>query len=152
MFLEHWNRQKILSNICQCFSCPLDEWIAKRCKKKGAKYYKHFLLLVHIDSLSILSTGTIKLEFSWFSHADLCVHLLLENLSFTCISFLSSSHLNIFCSFSNFKDFPFVSSLIFGIFSLANPFLDSNVRVMLSPLLRFFNVNACSFVKIALVL
>ena len=78
--------------------------------------------------LSILFTGTIKFEFSCFSYADLFV------LLFTCISFLSSSHLNIFCSFCNFKDFPFVSPYIFGIFSLANPFSDSNVHVMLSPL------------------
>ena len=111
-----------------------------------------WFIYLFLDSLSILSTGTIKLDFSCFSYADLFVLLLSENLSFTCISFLSSSHLNIFCSFSNFKDYPFVSPFIFGIFSLANPFLDSNVRVMLSPLLRFFNVNACSFVKIALVL
>ena len=34
MFLEHWNRQKILSNIRQRFSCLLDEWIAKISKKK----------------------------------------------------------------------------------------------------------------------
>ena len=27
-FLEHWNRQKSLTNIWQCFSCLLDEWIA----------------------------------------------------------------------------------------------------------------------------
>ena len=33
MFLEHWNRQKILSKIWQRFSCLLDEWIAKKCKK-----------------------------------------------------------------------------------------------------------------------
>ena len=32
MFLEHWNRQKILSNIRQRFSCLLSEWIAKKCK------------------------------------------------------------------------------------------------------------------------
>ena len=32
MFLEHWNRQKSLSDIRQCFSCLLDEWIAKKCK------------------------------------------------------------------------------------------------------------------------
>ena len=31
MFLEHRNRQKILSNIRQHFSCLLDEWIAKKC-------------------------------------------------------------------------------------------------------------------------
>ena len=34
MFLEQWNMQKILSNIRQRFSCLLDEWIAKKCKKK----------------------------------------------------------------------------------------------------------------------
>ena len=33
-FLEHWNSQKNLCNIWQCFSCLLDEWIAKECKKK----------------------------------------------------------------------------------------------------------------------
>ena len=33
MFLEHWNRQKILSSIRQHFSCQLDEEIAKICKK-----------------------------------------------------------------------------------------------------------------------
>ena len=33
MFLEHWNRQKSLSNIWQRFSCLLDERIAKKCKK-----------------------------------------------------------------------------------------------------------------------
>ena len=27
MFLEHWNSQKILSHIRQCFSCLLDEWL-----------------------------------------------------------------------------------------------------------------------------
>ena len=33
-FLEHRNRQNILSNIPQRFSCLLDEWIEKKCKKK----------------------------------------------------------------------------------------------------------------------
>ena len=33
VFLEHWNSQKSLSNIRQCFSCLLDEWIEKICKK-----------------------------------------------------------------------------------------------------------------------
>ena len=32
MFLQHWNRQKILSSFWQRFSCLLDEWIAKLCK------------------------------------------------------------------------------------------------------------------------
>ena len=42
MFLEHWNRQKILSNIRQCFSCLLDELIAKNAKKKfrGGFFFK----------------------------------------------------------------------------------------------------------------
>ena len=31
-FLEHWNGQKIISNIRQRFSCLLDEWIAKKWK------------------------------------------------------------------------------------------------------------------------
>ena len=34
MFLEHWDKQKILSSILQRFSYLLDEWIAKICKKK----------------------------------------------------------------------------------------------------------------------
>ena len=33
MFLERWNPIKSLSNIWQCFSCLLDEEIAKICKK-----------------------------------------------------------------------------------------------------------------------
>ena len=32
-FLEHWNTQKSLCNVWQCFSCLL-EWIEKICKKK----------------------------------------------------------------------------------------------------------------------
>ena len=32
-FLEHWNSQKSLCNIWQRFSCLLDEWIEKICKK-----------------------------------------------------------------------------------------------------------------------
>ena len=35
MFLEHWNKQKILSSIQQHFSCLLDEWIAKIWRKKN---------------------------------------------------------------------------------------------------------------------
>ena len=31
IFLEHWNRQKILSSIQQRFSCLLDERIEKKC-------------------------------------------------------------------------------------------------------------------------
>ena len=34
MFPEHWNRQKILSDIRQCFSCLLDEGITKNEKEK----------------------------------------------------------------------------------------------------------------------
>ena len=33
-FLEHWNSQKSLTKIRQCFSCLLDEGIEKICKKK----------------------------------------------------------------------------------------------------------------------
>ena len=36
MFLEQWNKQKILSNIRQLFSCLLDEWIPRKCKKKNS--------------------------------------------------------------------------------------------------------------------
>ena len=35
MFVEHCNSQKSLSNIRQRFSCLLDEWIEKICKKKN---------------------------------------------------------------------------------------------------------------------
>ena len=34
-FLEHWNSQKSLTKIRQCFSCLLDEGIEKICKKNS---------------------------------------------------------------------------------------------------------------------
>ena len=58
MFLEHWNRQKILSDIRQRFSCLLDEGIAKKCKKMQKKknhggFFKiHFIHFeMHMDRL-----------------------------------------------------------------------------------------------------
>ena len=60
MFLEHWNRQKSLSNIRQRFSCLFVEWIAKKCKKKifrGGFFFK--------STLSVLRctwTGRINLK------------------------------------------------------------------------------------------
>ena len=50
MFLEHWNRQKILSSIRQCFSCLLDEWIANICKKKFQDAFLKILCFeMHMD-------------------------------------------------------------------------------------------------------
>ena len=59
-FLEHWNSQKILCNIKQCFSFLLDEWIEKICKKiffHGGFFFK--------STLSVLRctwTGRINLK------------------------------------------------------------------------------------------
>jgi hypothetical protein len=58
MFLEHWNRQKSLSNIWQHFSCLLDEWIAKLCKKKITMFFLKFTLSV----LRCTWTGQINLK------------------------------------------------------------------------------------------
>ena len=60
MFLEHWNSLKILSDIWQCFSCLLDERIAKKCKIfffRGGFFFK--------STLSVLRctwTGQINLK------------------------------------------------------------------------------------------
>ncbi len=52
-FLEHWNRQKILSDIWQCFSCLLDESIPKNANKKnhcGVFLKIHFIHFeMHMD-------------------------------------------------------------------------------------------------------
>ena len=58
MFLEHRNRQKILSNIRQHFSCLLDEWIAKKCKKKSRCFFFKSALSV----LRCSWTGRINLK------------------------------------------------------------------------------------------
>ena len=45
-FLKHWNSQKSLCNIWQCFSCLLDESIEKKWKKKkfhGGLFFKSTL-------------------------------------------------------------------------------------------------------------
>ena len=58
-FLEHWNSQKILCNIRQRFSCLLDEWIEKICKKKK------FTVSFFNSTLSVLRctwTGQINLK------------------------------------------------------------------------------------------
>ena len=58
MFLEHWNRQKIISSIGQRFSCLLDEWIGKICKN-------NFSPCFFLNPLSVLRrtwTGRINLK------------------------------------------------------------------------------------------
>ena len=59
-FLEHWNSQKSLCNIWKRFSCLIDEWIEKICKKNffhGGLFFK--------STLSVLRctwTGRINLK------------------------------------------------------------------------------------------
>ena len=60
MFLEHWNRKKILSNIRQRFSCLIDEWVEIKCKKK------QFVVAFHLKSTLLVLrctwTGRINLK------------------------------------------------------------------------------------------
>ena len=44
MFLEHWNRQKNISDIPQRFSYLLDEGIAKKCKKNHDGFFFKYIL------------------------------------------------------------------------------------------------------------
>ena len=60
MFLEHWNRQKIISDIRQRFSCLLDERIEKKCKFFFSRWLFFFK-----STLSVLRctwTGRINLK------------------------------------------------------------------------------------------
>ena len=63
VFLEHWNSQKTLCNIRQRFSCLLDEWVKKICKKiffHGGFFFK--------STLSVLRctwTGRIIWNYFW---------------------------------------------------------------------------------------
>ena len=59
-FLEHWNRQKSLSNIRQRFSCLLDKGIAKICKKK--KFHEGFFFKSTLSVLRCTWTGRINLK------------------------------------------------------------------------------------------
>ena len=60
MFLEHWNRQKILSDIQQHFSFLLDEGIAKKCRKK--KFRGGFFFKSILSVLRCTWTGRINLK------------------------------------------------------------------------------------------
>ena len=59
-FLEHWNRQKSLSNIRQRFSCLLDKGIAKICKKKN--FHEGFFFKSTLSVLRCTWTGRINLK------------------------------------------------------------------------------------------
>ena len=49
MFLEHWNRQKNISVIRQCFSCLLDELIAKISKKKISRWLFEIIHIIRFE-------------------------------------------------------------------------------------------------------
>ena len=59
-FLEHWNSQKSLCNIWQRFSCLLDEWIEKICKKNF--FHGGFFLKSTLSVLRCTWTGQINLK------------------------------------------------------------------------------------------
>ena len=52
VYLQHWNSQKSLSSIWQHFSCLLDEWIEKICKKNHGGFFFNPLYLSSAVSLS----------------------------------------------------------------------------------------------------
>ena len=59
MFLEHWNRQKILLDIWQRFSCQLDECIEKIC---NFFFTAAFFLKSTLSVLRCTWTGQINLK------------------------------------------------------------------------------------------
>ena len=63
MFLEHWNRQKSLSNIRQHFSCLLDKWIEKKCK--FIFFRDGFFLKSTLSVLRCTWTGRIIWKYFW---------------------------------------------------------------------------------------
>ena len=67
-FLEHWNSQKSLCNIWQRFSCLLDEWIEKICKK----FFFHggFFMKSTFSVLRCRWTGPINLKIFFGHHIN----------------------------------------------------------------------------------
>ena len=59
-FLEHWNSQKSVCNIWQRFSCLLDEWIEKICKKLF--FHDGFFFKSTLSVLRCTWTGRINLK------------------------------------------------------------------------------------------
>ena len=59
-YIEPWNREKSLRRICQCFSCLLDEWIAKISKKN---FFSRWLFeIIHIIHFEIWDLRSIDLK------------------------------------------------------------------------------------------
>ena len=84
-FLEHWNMQKSLTHIWQCFSCLPDEWIAKISKKKN---FTVAFEIIHIIRFEMQRDRLDKSEdvmgyFCWIlqsiyqvdKHCQICVRL-----------------------------------------------------------------------------
>ena len=67
-FLEHWNGQKSLCNTWQRFSCLLDEWIEKICKK----FFFHggFFMKSTFSVLRCRWTGPINLKIFFGHHIN----------------------------------------------------------------------------------
>ena len=59
-YIEPWNREKILRLIWQCFSCLLDEWIAKIWKKKNSRWLFEIIHIIRFEIWDLKSRDLKK--------------------------------------------------------------------------------------------
>ena len=90
-YLEHWNRQKILSNIRQHFSYLLDEWIAKKCKKiffRGGFFLKSTLSVLRCTWTGRINLSTHEKRFRMLERI-FCLFQCARNIWWVCTRFKS---------------------------------------------------------------